>query len=119
MVTSTWADYPSICKAWRPSARASARSAQAWSFGDLLDELGDQQLAEGLEALGFDHERTGAADDVVLVVGGETARGMGVHRIGRQGPLAQDDETVDRHAFGNGRITRRRHRPAAVVGAIA
>src|SRR5262245_54459201 len=53
--------------------------------GDLLDELADDQLPEGLEALRLHHEGAGAADDVVLEVGLEAAGRMGMRGVGGQG----------------------------------
>ena len=63
-------------------------------------------------------ERAGAAGDVVLVIGLETAGRMGVGGIVGQRLGRQDHEAVDRDACTDGVVARELHRAAGIVQAI-
>src|SRR5215831_10448611 len=63
--------------------------------GNFGDQFLDDGTAERVEVLGHQNERARAADNVVLIVLLETARGVGVFGIPRHRPVAQDDESID------------------------
>src|SRR5262249_3848996 len=72
------------------------RRRERGNLGDL--SLGGR-TAERFEFLAPKNDRPRTADNVVLIVLLEAARGVGVLGIPRHRPLAQDDESIDDDAL--------------------
>src|SRR5262245_43124823 len=71
---------------------------------DLGDHFLDDGAAERVEVLGYQDERARAADDSGLIIFLEPAGRVGVLGIPGHRAVAQDDETVDDDALGDGLV---------------
>ena len=76
------------------------RCGVAARIGNFGDHFLDDGLPERAEIVGLDHETAGAANDVVMVVFGETTGRVGVLGIPGQRRRAENRQTVDRDAKG-------------------
>src|SRR5208282_4860560 len=95
---------PGACGGPWPSTHRGMKRWPRARLCHLGDHLLDDGLAERVEVFRHQDEGAGAADDIVAIIILQAARWIGVVGIPSQRRVAENDETVDGDALGNGSV---------------